>query len=136
MIIERFKRIFKGDYPKDQQELVERLSGSINSGFETLHNAMNRNVSISDNIACTVKKVSTKVTSAGIPTSTLSFKIDTTGQIKGITVIRAVNLTNSTTYVNSQPFITFSQNNTTVTIDHITGLPVDNNFELTLIAWA
>lgn len=136
MIIERFKRIFKGDYPKDDQALVEKLAGSINSGFETLYNAMTRNISLSDNIACTVKKLTTKVTSTGIPTSTLSFKIDTVGQIKGISVIRAVNLTTSTTYVSSHPFLTFDQNNTTVTVTHITGLPVDNTFELTVIAWA
>lgn len=136
MFLEKFKRIFKGDYPKDQQDLVEKLSGSINSGFENLYNAMSRNIDISNNIACTVKKISTKVSSAGIPTSTLSFKIDTTGQIKGISVIRAVNLTNSTTYVSSHPFLTFSQDGSTVTVSHIAGLPVDNNFELTVICWA
>lgn len=136
MLLDRFRRIFKGDYPKDDQELVEKLAGSINNGFEVLYNAMNRNVSLDHNIACTVKKITTKVSSAGVPTSTLSFKVDTTGQIKGISVIRASNLTNSTTYVTSHPFLTFSQDGSNVTVSHIAGLPVDNNFELTVIAWA
>lgn len=136
MLIDKFKRIFKTDYPTEQQALVEKLATTINTGFETLYNAAARNLSISDNIACTVKKITTKVTAAGIPTSTLSFKIDTTGQIKGITVIRAVNLTNSSTYVTSNPFINYSQDNTTINISQISGLPINNTFELTVIAWA
>jgi hypothetical protein len=136
MNLNRFKRIFKGDYPQEQQPLVEKLASSINIGFESLYNAMARNVSISDNIACTVKKLSTAVDSAGIPTSTLSFKTDVLGQVKGISVIRATNLTNSTVYVTSHPFLTYSQDNTTVTILHIAGLPVSNTFELTIVAWA
>jgi hypothetical protein len=136
MLLDRFRRIFKGDYPKENQELVEKLAGSINNGFEVLYNATNKNLSLDHNIACTVKKISTKVTSAGVPTSTLSFKVDTAGQIKGISVIRATNLTNSSTYVTSHPFITFSQDGSNVTVSHISGLPVSNEFELTVVAWA
>lgn len=131
-----FKRIFKTDYPQDQQNLVEKLSLTINNGFETLYNAMANNVSIGDNIACTVKTITTAVNSTGTPTSTLSFQISTTGQIKGISVIRADNQTKSTVYPNSHPFISFSQNDKVVTINNITGLPVNNTFNLTIIAWA
>lgn len=131
-----FKRIFKTDYPQDQQSLVEKLAATINNGFEVIYNAMAKNVSLSDNLACTVKVLQVKVDASGTPTSDLSFKIDTVGQIKGIDVIRAENQTNSTVYVTSHPFMSFTQNDTTVTITNIKGLPVNNTFNITIIAWA
>ena len=131
-----FKRIYKTDYPQEQQSLVEKISLTVNNGFEVLYNAMSRNVNLQDNIACTLKTITVKVDSSGIPTSTLSFKIDTIGQIKGTEVIRAENQTNSATYVTSHPFITYTQDNNTITVNHISGLPANNTFNLTVIAWA
>jgi chloramphenicol O-acetyltransferase len=116
--------------------LVEKLSLTVNNGFEVVYNAMARNVSLADNIACTIKVLNVRVDSSGTPTSSLSFKIDTVGQIKGIEVIRAENQTNSNVYVTSHPFISYTQDNTTITVNNITGLPANNTFNLTVIAWA
>lgn len=135
MKLGNFKRIFKTDYATEVQATIEKLALTINNGFESLYNAMAKGISLSDNIACTVKKVTVKVDSSGSPLSTLSFSLDVKGQIKGISVIRADNLTNSSTYPTSTPFITFTQNDTIVTITNIVGLPANNNFEITLIAW-
>lgn len=131
-----FKRIFKTDYPTEQQALVEKLSSTINNGFEVLYNAMSKNVDLANNLACTLKAITVKVDSSGTPSSTLSFKIDTIGQIKGIEVIRAENQTDSTIYVTSHPFISYTQDNTTITVNNIKGLPANNTFILTIIAWA
>lgn len=131
-----FKRIFKTDYPTEQQSLVEKLSLTINNGFEVIYNAMSRNVSLSDNIACTVKTLTTKVNSSGVPTSALSFTLDTVGQIKGVMAMNPVNLTNSSIYPTSGVTISHTQNNTIITIDHITGLTAGDNWQITIIAWA
>jgi hypothetical protein len=135
MQIPNFRRIFKTDYPADQQPLVEKLSGTVNNGLEVIYNAMAKNVSLGDNIFCTIKTITTRVDANGVPTSTLSFKIDTTGQIKGISVIRANNQTSSTVYPNSCPFLTYSQDNITISVSHIAGLPANNTFDLTVISW-
>ena len=133
--LSNFRRLFKNDYQQDQQSLVEKLSVTINNGFELLYNAMANNVSLSDNIFCTVKVVSVQVNSSGTPISPLSFKISTTGSIKGISVIKADNQTNSNVYPNSSPFMTYSQNDTTITVSNIAGLPISNKFDLTVICW-
>lgn len=131
-----FKRIYKTDYPSEQQALVDKLSETINNGFEVVYNAMSRNVNLGDNVACTVKILTVKVDSSGTPSSSLSFKIDTVGQIKGIQVIKAENLTDSSIYVDSTPFLSYTQDNTTVTVNNIKGLPANNTFSLTVVAWA
>jgi hypothetical protein len=131
-----FKRIYKTDFPTQEQSLVEKLSLTINNGFEVIYNAMARNVSLSDNVACTVKTISVKVDSSGTPTSSLSFKLDVVGQIKGISVVKAENLTNSNVYVTSHPFLTYTQNDMTITVNNVSGLPANNTFNITLIAWA
>lgn len=135
MQIPNFRRIFKTDYPADQQQLVEKLAGTINNGLEVIYNAMSKNVSLTDNIFCTIKTITTRVDSNGIPTSLLSFKVDTAGTIKGISVIRVNNQTSSTVYPTSCPFLTYSQDTNTISVSHIAGLPANNTFDLTVISW-
>ena len=130
-----FRRIFKTDYPQDQQELVEKLSVSINNGLEVVYNAMSHNVSLTDNMFCSVNIIRTQANSSGVPTTPLSFKITTTGIIKGNQVIQARNITNPLVAVTSQPFLTYSQNDTQINVSNVTGLPVGNVFELTVITW-
>lgn len=131
-----FKRIFKTDYPVEQQALIDKLSLTINNGFEVIYNAMARNVTLSDNIASTIRTLTVKVDSSGIPTSSLSFRLDTVGQIKGIEAMNPKNVTNSNTYPTSGITISYTQDSTLVTIDHITGLTPGDNWEITIIAWA
>lgn len=135
MRLPSFKRLFTQDYDKDDQQLVDKLSVSLNSGIESLYEAINNNLSLKDNIKCTVKNVTLQVTGAGIPKIPTSFIQDIKGRIYGISVINAVNVTNPTSYLPSAPFITWSQNDTIVTIRHVTGLEQDFTYTLTLIAW-
>lgn len=134
--IPTFKRIYKTDYPVEQQALIDKLSLTINNGFEVVYNALARALTLRDNIACTVRTLNLKVDSGGIPTSATSFKLDTTGQIILIEVGNPRNLTNSSTYPTSGITISYSQDSTLVTIDHITGLTNGDNWEITIIAWA
>lgn len=130
-----FRRIFKQDYPVDQQSLVEKLSITINNSFETIFNAFNKNISLTDNILCTVKTISVKVNASGVPTTSTSFSIDTTGNIKGISVIKAENTTDASVFPTSAPFISYTQNNTVITITQVAGIPANNSFNLTVICW-
>lgn len=138
MIFPTFKRIYKTDYPADQQPLVDKLSVTINNGFEVIYNAFSKNISLKENILCSIRNITVTVDSNGIPTqsSGSSFNIDTTGQILGTEVIKSVNNTNSSVFPTGQPFLTYSQNNNIVTIVHVAGIPANNSFTLTLIAWA
>lgn len=115
--------------------MIQKLSVTINNGFENLYNALQQNVSLGDNIACTVKQVTVTVDSTGTPTTTSSFSVTTTGTLTGLTVMAAANQTTPTVYPTGTPFITFTQNSQLITITNITGLPANNSFQLTVCAW-
>lgn len=137
MRLPTFRRIFKTDYPEEQQSLVEKLSVTINDGFEQLYNAFTRNISVRDNIFCTVKNVEITVDSTGRPLnqSNAGFKLDTVGTITGISVVRATNLTNSIVYPTGGVFISYSQDTGNISILNVAGLPANNKFQLVIIAW-
>lgn len=136
MKLQGFRRIYKTDYPQDQQSLVDKLSVTINNGFESLYNAMSNSISLSDNISCTVQDITVTVDNTGKPTTSSSFQITTTGTIQGISVIRAINNTSSTVFPTAAPFLTYSQNSQLISISNIAGLPANNSFTLRCIAWA
>lgn len=135
MRLPSFKRLVTQDYDKDDQKLVDTLSSSLNGGIESLYETLNNNVSLSDNIKCTVKQVTLQVDSQGKPKVSTSFLLDIKGKIWGCSVVQAVNVTNPTTYPLGAPFISYTQNDTIVTITNVTGLQQNNTYVLTLIAW-
>lgn len=135
MKIPSFRRIFKTDYKAEEQELVEKLSGTINNGFEVLHEALGKKVSLRDNLQCTVKDVDIIVDSSGVPLTNTGISRDIPGRIEGMTVIDANNLTTSTTYPSSGVFVNFIPNDNGALITHVTGLQTNNKYRLRIIAW-
>lgn len=135
MKLPTFRRIFKTDYSSEFQNLVEKLSVSINYGLEVLYDVLNKKVSLSDNIYCTVKDVELSVDSLGVPKTTSAFSLDINAKIIGVMCISANNLTNTTIYPSSGVFVNFTQNNTNIIIDHVTGLQADSNYRLKLVAF-
>lgn len=135
MKLPSFKRLIKSDYKPEFQALIELLSFSINNGIEVLYQALNRSVSLKDNIACTVKDVIIEVDSSGVPKSRTSFGLDTSGRVIGVVVLNAVASKNPLLTPTSGVFVSFSQENRTVTINSVVGLPSDQQFTLTLVAF-
>ena len=133
--IPTFKRIYKTDYPPEQQDLVDKLSFSINIGFESVNGALNNAISLQDNVQCTVKSFNIEVDSTGKPKSASTFTLTSAGKLTGIMVLSAVNQTNSTVYPTATPFISFNVNSTLVSILNVSGLPANNVFFLTIVAF-
>lgn len=137
MKLPSFKRLQKQDYPEESRDLVDRLSNSLNIGIETLYTLANNRISLGDNIACVVKSFEIKVDSTGKPisgTTNVEFGTTITTAV-GVEVLRAQNSTNSTTYPTSAPFISYTQNGTSIDINNIAGLPANNTFLLTVVIW-
>lgn len=130
-----FRRIFEQDYEPNFRNLVRTLSVSINYGIEVVYEALNKKISLEDNIQCTLRDVTFKVNSQGIPASITAFSIETTGQIEGILVLKAENQTNSSTYPSGAIFLSYTQNNNIITITHATGLQSDNLYKLRVVAF-
>jgi len=131
-----FRRIFIGDFSPEEQPLVNKLAATINQGLEVVYSVLNNNISISDNMAATVKEIQVRVDAAGNPIGTTGFPLTFKGNAKGILVLRAENLSDTSTYPTSQPFCSFTQAGPTLFISHISGLQANQNYRLTLVAFA
>lgn len=135
MKLPNFKRIVKSDYKQEFHGIIENLSFSLNNGIEVLYQALNRAISLKDNIACTVMDVIIEVDSEGTPKVRTSFLLNSTNRVLGVSVLNAVNSRNPTILPTSGVFVYFTQENKTLFIKGVKGLPADQQFTLTLVAF-
>lgn len=134
MKIPGYRGINKTDYKPDDQPLVEQLSDVINSSFRIVYEALGGKLDITNNFKGVVKVLEVELNSSGEPKIPTAFKASSTDRIVGCTVLKAENLTDSNTYPTAAPFISYSQSNDIITINHIAGLPANNVFRLTIKA--
>ena len=141
MKLPSFKRLYESDFAEEYRDLIKTLASSFNNDMENVYLALSRRISVRDNVHCTVKTVTTAIDSNGLPIDAISFQLEREGgtqavtKILGCQVFKVVNLTNDAVYPTGTPFITFSQNEQNITIEHIAGLPANNIFELTVVAY-
>src|ERR1039457_6206065 len=130
MKLPSFKRLYSGDYDKQYKSLIETISLSLNNGIEALYSSLNNGLTLRDNMKASVKDVVLTLDATGAPTSPTSFKLDFTGQIDGVNVLSANNLTNASIYPTGAPFISFTQAGNSVTVNNVTGLQSGNQYTL------
>lgn len=130
-----YKRLITSDFEKEDQELIERIGGSINDSFNELYFTLNGRVELTNNIACTVRTVDITVDSNGIPVSRTTFTLNSTTPVIGCQVIMAANQTNTVVYPTGAPFISFTQLDQALLINHITGLQANNRYTLRIVAY-
>lgn len=135
MRLPSFKRIFKADYQEEFQQLIETLSYNINSGFEAIYEAINKRLTLRDNILCSVKDVELQVNSEGIPLLPVNVPLDMTNRIDGVVVLKAENIINITTYPTSGVFVNYTQTESGITINHVTGLQASTRYRLRIVAF-
>lgn len=151
MRIGNFKRLVSTDFKQEWRELVDRLAFTLNGNIESLFQALNQRLSLSDNLLCDVKNVIVIVDADGFPKTTTSFKVANPNivALRGISVINTVNQTNPTSYPTTAVQLSFNQvnlaqqnnnpnntsNNVTVIINHITGLVAGDTYRIDFIAW-
>lgn len=137
MRLPSFKRLFSTDFPQDYRALVDLMSVSINSGFESLYEALNKKLTLKDNLACTEKTVDITVDASGFPKTKTVVTLDTTGlRVESVVVSRVLTSTNSAVYLTSAPFVSFTQENNTIIINHVTGLSSEISYKMRIIAFA
>jgi hypothetical protein len=135
MKLPSFKRIRRQDYKPEFGDLINTLSGTLNNAVELIYDVLNKKVSLKDNILCSVKDVELKVDADGDVTEGGTFTLDYSGATLGLHVIKADNLTNSTIYPTSAPFITWEVVSNGIKIINVSGLPEENLFRLRVLAW-
>jgi uncharacterized protein YycO len=132
--IPSYRRLYEQDFPEEQRELIQQLSVSINAGFEVLYEQLNGKLTFQDNLSSTVKTFTVQVDASGKPTTKTVIKKTTTDKALGLLVVRADNVTNSSTYPTSGIFITFTETVDSLIINHITGIQADNLYSISIIA--
>lgn len=135
MKLPSFKRLLSTDFKKDYKSLIDQLGLSLNNGITVLYDALDRNISLRDNIKSTVRDVVVSVNSNGTPKQTAAFTLDSPGKIDAVLVGLAVNQTNSSIYPLNGPFVTGNQGTTFFTITNITGLTPNDNWLLRIITF-
>lgn len=133
-LLPSFRRFFEKDFGEKYQDLMKQLGQNLNTNFESLYNALNKNITLKENLKATVRDVTFKVDSDGIPTNTTSFKLDFTAQITSVLIGNIVNVDNTVGYPLSGVTVSWTQSENNILIDHITGLRPGQNYRITFLA--
>src|SRR5271166_6015972 len=96
---------------------------------------MANNISLQSNILCTIKSLNVQVDINGKPTTSLTFPVSFTGQCLGLTVMNAINQTNSSSYPTQAVMVNWSQTQNGIQVNTVTGLTAQNNYTVTVVAW-
>ena len=133
--LQSYKRIISSDYNSDDRELVDQLAGSLNTVIDDHQYTLNGKVSLKDNIYCTVKDIDLNIDANGGAGGTRFTVNNPQVPVLGISVIRADNLSNSSIYPTGQPFVSFTQLESSIMINNISGLPPGSRWRIRIIAW-
>lgn len=133
MKLPSFRRLFSNDFEGQYKDLLDKLSGTINTGIETLYEALNNKITFSDNIACTIGEFTVTVDSTGKPVGGSSFRLNNTLKVEGLFVISATDNT-SGAYPPGAVFVSFTQSGQSVIINNIRGLTAGSSYTLKVIA--
>lgn len=131
--ISGFQRLVKENFPSKYRDLVDSFY-SLNNALEQIVNALNNNqITVSDNMNQQYKTITVTVGATGIPLQPVTFQSTLTTKTVGIIVVSAQNVTNTNTYPTTAPFISFTDNSGTVTINNVLGLQANQQYSLTLL---
>lgn len=134
MKLPSFRRIFSNDFDGQYKQLLDKLSGTINSGIEVLYEALNNKLTFTDNFACTVAEFTVTVDANGSPTGTASFRLSNTLKIEGLFVISASDTANTSLYPPGAVFVSGTPSGTSYIINNIRGLTPGREYRIKVIA--
>lgn len=124
------KRLNKDEFPDEYQDLIDTLSFSINPFFEQIYGAFTNGLTFKDNFYGQAVTVTTKVDAQGRPVNNqVPYTLKSRPQT--IMVLNVVNNTDSSG-LTSAPYVGFSLNGSTLTLNYITGLVAGKEYTLSL----
>lgn len=131
MKIQTPKKIRTEDFESEYTELINKVGDAYNSFVDEVYQVLNGRVDF-DNLSRQLVDVTIVIDSAGKMVSTPQIKLNLAVRLRGINVVRAVNLINPNTYPTNSPFVSFVATNTVLTIVNVTGLQNGSQYQLTL----
>jgi len=113
--------------------LIEKLAPTLNQFMEQTTRSINGHIAISDNLEQTLVEITVTVDSNGTPLLNNKFRVEGTGGLSGVICTKAINLTVSTNYPTSTPFLSILKGTTQITVNNISGLQANEKYKLTLL---
>ncbi len=128
------KRIVVEDFKSDEQQMISKIAFVVNPIIDAILQALNKNLSVTDNFNQSMVSFTVKVDATGTPTLPLNLKYDLRSSCKGIQVINVLNLSNINSIPSYLPFISFEQVSANLLkIKKITGLTANQEYSITII---
>jgi hypothetical protein len=128
------RRLIPEDFNQKDQSLISKIAATFNPAIDQISNILNGGLDISD-LNCIQKQITVQVDANGNPLTSISVASTLTTKCSMLMVGRAYNLTNPTTYPTTAPFISFTPNGTQITVNNITGLTANDQWQLTIVAF-
>lgn len=130
------RRLFKSEFKKEYQDLIEKLIVSINNGFDTLYDALNNKLTLKNNILCDVKDFNVRVNINGEPIVPLILAVSFKNNITVLTLGKIVNNTNTLSYPTTGVTISWEQQSLGfLRINHITGLTAGDEYNIRVVVY-
>lgn len=135
MKINNVRTIRAEDFEEDYSQLTSQLGTLLNPFMQEVAELADGRVDFENRVE-TIRTFDITVDENGIPTQS-PFRLNTDKtNIRGMHVIRAINLTNSAIYPTGAPFVTWNPiGGSLIEIKHITGLQASNKYKLTIITY-
>lgn len=123
------------DFDNEYEQLISQLGSILNSFMQEVVELSDGRVDFENKVE-TIRDFEITLDENGNPAQG-KFNINLNkANIRGITVVRAINVTNSTAYPTTAPFITWTPiGGSSVQINHVTGLLANNKYRLTIISY-
>lgn len=135
MKLPSFRRIITSDFDKQFKDLIENLGSTINDSFNVVYSALNKRLTLTDNIMCTFKQINVQVDSNGDLVSPITIKLDVQNTtVKTVIAGTPQNLTNPSIYASGAPSVSYAQNGDQLRILNIKGLQANYIWSLYIIA--
>lgn len=135
MKLNNTRQIRAEDFDDEYNQLVSQLGSILNSFMQEVVELSDGRVDF-ENMVQNIKTFEIIVDSNGFPVQApFKVNVDKTG-VRGLSVIRAYNLTNTAGYATSQPFINWVPvGGNLLQIQSVTGLRPNEKYQLTVVIY-
>jgi len=121
------RQIRTDDFATEDRQLVQKLAFQLNPFISEVSNALQSNLTISENLNAEYKIVAIKVDASGIPIG--NNKFSTKVKAQGIPIVRVT----GNNFPTGAPFLSYVQRGNIIEIQHITGLLANSDYSLTVL---
>lgn len=130
------KRVLREDIP-NAPDWIGKLLYPVNLFFEQVFNALDKNLTLSENIQSQIKTVSFTTSSAYDGTEanfdTVSFSLDLPVKPQGLFIMQMLVDADNFTAIETAPFVNWLEINGTVNIYLVTGLSASTSYNMTVL---